>query len=64
MKGAGTAFDQLRELEEQHRSLEERLRVLTRRAYLTPAEQREASVIKRQKLVAKDRMVALAREES
>ncbi|HVU04637.1 MAG TPA: DUF465 domain-containing protein [Polyangiaceae bacterium] len=60
---AGTAFDRMRELEEHHRNLDERLKVLTRRAYLTPDEQREASQIKRQKLVAKDRMVALSREE-
>jgi hypothetical protein len=53
--------DRVRALEEEHRNLEQRLRVLTRRAYLTPSEQREAAEIKRKKLSAKDEMAALSR---
>ncbi len=56
-----TASDRILELESEHRSLDQRLRVLSRRAYLTPAEQQEAAYLKRQKLSAKDRLHALAR---
>ena len=54
-----SGMDRLRALESEHRALDERLRILTRRAYLTPAEQREASELKRKKLVAKDRLYGL-----
>lgn len=54
-----TAVDQLRALEAEHRLLDERVRVLSRRAYLTPDEQREATELKRLKLSAKDRLAAL-----
>lgn len=53
------AVDRIRTLEEEHRLLDQRLRTLTRRAYLTPAEQREATELKRKKLSAKDRIVEL-----
>ncbi|HEX3595475.1 MAG TPA: YdcH family protein [Polyangiaceae bacterium] len=56
-----TAMDRLRALETEHRTLDERLRILSRRAYLTPDEQREAAELKRKKLFAKDRLHALAR---
>ena len=58
-----TAMDRMRALETEHRALDERLRVLSRRAYLTPDEQREASELKRKKLFAKDRLYALARDD-
>jgi len=53
------AVDRIQTLEEEHRLLDQRLRTLTRRAYLTPDEQREASELKRKKLSAKDRIVEL-----
>jgi len=53
------AVDRIRTLEEEHRLLDQRLRTLARRAYLTPDEQREATEIKRRKLSAKDRIVEL-----
>jgi hypothetical protein len=62
MKDATTnAAHRRHSLESEHRSLDERLRVLSRRAYLTPDEQREASELKRKKLSAKDRLHALDR---
>jgi hypothetical protein len=60
----GSAMDRVRALELEHRALDERLRTLTRRAYLTPDEQREASELKRKKLFAKDRLYALSRTGS
>jgi hypothetical protein len=55
-----SAVDRMRELEAEHRTLDERVRMLSRRAYLTPDEQREAAELKRLKLSAKDRLHALA----
>jgi hypothetical protein len=54
-----TAVDRARELEAEHRNLDERVRTLSRRAYLTPDEQRETAELKRLKLSAKDRWHAL-----
>jgi uncharacterized protein YdcH (DUF465 family) len=54
-----TAVDRMRELEAEHRTLDERVRTLSRRAYLTPDEQRETAELKRLKLSAKDRLHAL-----
>ncbi len=59
-----TAVDRMRELETEHRALDQRLRALSRRAFLTPDEQREAAELKRKKLSAKDQMYALARFET
>jgi hypothetical protein len=68
MKNAGTsvvdrapdrAVDRAQALEAEHRTLDQRLRILSRRAYLTPDEQREAAELKRKKLAAKDRLQAL-----
>jgi hypothetical protein len=62
MKQAAVGAEgRIRELQDEHRDLEARLRVLARRAYLTPDEQRECATIKRQKLFAKDRLEVLAR---
>jgi uncharacterized protein YdcH (DUF465 family) len=55
------SVDPVREIEEEHRLLAERLRILTRRAYLTPSEQQEAQQLKRKKLSAKDRLFELTR---
>ena len=56
------AVDRIRTLEEEHRLLDQRLRHLVRRAYLTPDEQREATELKRKKLSAKDEIVVLTRQ--
>lgn len=61
MKRASSAATEIQALSEEHKNLDDRLRVLTRRAYLTPGEQQEAALIKRKKLLAKDRMTRLAR---
>jgi uncharacterized protein YdcH (DUF465 family) len=57
--GTVTAVDRMRELEAEHRELDERVRMLSRRAYLTPDEQRETAELKRMKLSAKDRLHTL-----
>lgn len=49
----------LAQLEEQHRTLKQKVAYLDRRAILTPSEQREASALKKQKLATKDAIVAL-----
>jgi len=64
MKDATAAIETLRALEREHRALDDELRVLSRRAYLTPGEQRAASELKRRKLSAKDRIEALRRSAS
>lgn len=51
----------LRELEAQHRTLDDELRYLTRRAYLTPSEQQTARDLKKRKLSTKDELHALKR---
>ncbi|HEX4473467.1 MAG TPA: DUF465 domain-containing protein [Polyangiaceae bacterium] len=58
-QSTGSAVDRVSELEREHQILDERLRILVRRAYLTPSEQQEASELKRRKLFAKDRLFAL-----
>ena len=52
---------QLSSIEARHRALEERVRELGRRPFLTPGEQIELAEIKKQKLRAKDEMTALRR---
>lgn len=49
----------LNTVEAQHHKLDERLKELGRRATLTPIEQREVAELKKQKLKAKDELVAL-----
>ena len=59
---AKTTFDSrmtLEHLEEQHRTLARKVEYLDRRAHLTPAEQREASDLKKRKLATKDAISAL-----
>ena len=53
--------DRIRELELKHRSLDEAVTRLGRRAYLTPGEQREFAELKKQKLLMKDQRVVLRR---
>jgi uncharacterized protein YdcH (DUF465 family) len=53
--------DRIRELELKHRSLDEAVTRLSRRAYLTPGEQREFAELKKQKLLMKDQLVVLRR---
>jgi len=51
----------LNDLEQQHRGLNAELEALMRRAHPTPIEQQEARELKKKKLSAKDRIVALKR---
>jgi hypothetical protein len=57
--GEYPATDQLRKLELRHRVLDDELSTLSRRAYLTPDEQRLAQELKKQKLQAKDAIARL-----
>lgn len=59
--GLTSQSTRLQEVEARHRELDSRLKKLGKRAYLTPAEQLEASELKKRKLVAKDELVALRR---
>jgi hypothetical protein len=52
---------QLSSIEAQHQKLEDRLRELGRRPFLTPKEQVEIVEIKKHKLRAKDELTALRR---
>jgi hypothetical protein len=52
---------QLSSIEAHHRELEERVRELGRRPFLTPKEQLELAEIKKHKLRAKDEITALRR---
>ena len=49
----------LARLEEQHRTLKRQVAYLDRRAFLTPAEQLEATDLKKKKLATKDAISAL-----
>jgi hypothetical protein len=49
----------LERLEEEHRTLKRQVAHLDRRAFLTPAEQREATDLKKKKLATKDAITAL-----
>ena len=51
----------LHDLERQHRGLDAELEVLMRRSHLTPTEEQVAREIKKRKLNAKDRIMALKR---
>ncbi len=54
-------FRQLTIAEARHRELDVRLKELGRQAYLTPAEKREITELKKRKLKAKDELDALRR---
>lgn len=49
----------LAQLTEEHRRLDDELKLLERRRSLTPAEQAEVSRLKKQKLLTKDRIARL-----
>jgi hypothetical protein len=49
----------LENLEEKHRLLKREVEYLDRRVFLTPAEQLEATDLKKQKLAMKDAILAL-----
>jgi hypothetical protein len=51
----------IEDLEDRHRGLDAQVEALMRRAYLTPREQQTARELKKLKLNAKDRLVALKR---
>lgn len=51
----------IEDLENQHRGLDAQIEALMRRAYLTPLEQQTARELKKKKLNAKDRIMALKR---
>ncbi|MFO7181866.1 MAG: YdcH family protein [Pseudomonadota bacterium] len=53
--------DRIRELELKHRTLDEAVNRLGRRAYLTPVEQREFTELKKRKLMTKDQLTLLRR---
>ena len=50
--------------EEEHSKLEENLLRFTSHRYLTPEEEAEEKRIKKLKLIAKDRMMAIVRQHS
>ena len=52
----------LDKLQRLHRSLDDEVRKLERRAFLTPNEQRQMSELKKQKLAAKDEIFAIKRD--
>jgi uncharacterized protein YdcH (DUF465 family) len=52
----------LDKLQQLHRSLDDEVRRLERRAFLTPDEQRQMSELKKQKLAAKDEIFAIKRD--
>jgi uncharacterized protein YdcH (DUF465 family) len=56
--------ERISQIEARHRALDARLKELGRHAFLTPAEQLEASQLKKHKLRAKDEIAALRRSRS
>jgi len=62
-KAAAGATTRLDTLVEQHRALDERVRQLDKRPYLTPAEQVEIRNLKKLKLVKKDMIAAIEARE-
>lgn len=56
-----TMLASLSTLEVKHRELDESVRRLERRAYLTPSEQQRVSDLKREKLTVKDAIATIRR---
>ncbi len=54
--------EEFRQLEQEHRALENRLSELDSKHYLSPEEEVEIKSIKKQKLAKKDRMAEMIRE--
>lgn len=52
--------ESLAELMERHRALEQSLQVFASRRTLTPAEQREVALLKKHKLLTKDRIARMS----
>ena len=59
--GSGGESDELERLSEKHRKCDARLEELRARLFLTEEEKVEEVVLKKQKLMLKDKMEALAR---
>lgn len=55
------AANRVRELEQKHRTLDQEVSRLERRAYLTPLEQRHVTDLKKEKLRTKDLLASLRR---
>ncbi|HEX3774944.1 MAG TPA: YdcH family protein [Polyangiaceae bacterium] len=51
----------LSDLEQKHRTLNEQVDRLTRRAYLTPTEQQTVSALKKERLMTRDLLVQMRR---
>ena len=62
-KAAARATTGLDTLVDEHRALDERVRQLGKRSYLTPAEQIEIRKLKKLKLAKKDLIVAIEARE-
>lgn len=60
-KAVETLAFRLKTIEAKHRLLDERVAELARRGFLTPDEQRQIHLMKRQKLRAKDEIASLRR---
>ncbi|MEZ4220862.1 MAG: YdcH family protein [Polyangiaceae bacterium] len=58
-----TATTLLQQLEQEHQHLKDEVKRLERRAHLTPPEQLEVAQLKKRKLVAKDQIAALRRDD-
>ena len=57
------ANDRIDSLEAKHRELHDAVTALARRAYLTPEEQRQIADLKKRKLLAKDELFSIQRQE-
>ncbi len=56
-----TDLERIQQLEHRHRDLDAAVTRFGRRAYLTPWEQHEVARLKKEKLLAKDKLTALRR---
>lgn len=61
LRGPKVDGHRLNVVETRHRDLDQRLKELGRRAYLTPSEQQEIAELKKQKLRAKDELALMKR---
>ncbi len=55
--------EEFRTLFEEHQALERKLEEYNKRRYLTPEQEVERKVIQKKKLIKKDRMAAILREQ-
>jgi hypothetical protein len=63
-KAAAWGVRDLEALKAEHRALDEKVRALGRRAYLTPTEEQELSRLKKLKLAKKDLITDMQRASS